>query len=275
MKDLNNKVAVVTGAGSGIGRALAQALAAEGCHLALVDINEAGLQETVQLVASTQVRTSVHVASVADRDRMAALPEEVEQQHGAIHLLFNNAGVTVNKSFENHTMADWDFVLGINLWGVIYGCHYFLPYLKKQGEGHIVNTSSMAGFLGFPNQSAYSMSKSAVKTFSETLRVELVRYNIGVTSIHPGAIRTNIMNATMAHSGVDKDTQRVADLVARFGKSPEVLAKKVIKAVKNNRMRVLIGPDAYIFEIFKRLMPEWIHIPFRIGFAKAAKRDQP
>ncbi len=274
MKDLNSKVAVITGAGSGIGRALAQALAAESCHVALVDINEAGLQETAKLLASTNVRTSVHVASVADRERMAALPAEVEQQHGAIHLLFNNAGVTINKSFENHTLADWDFVMGINLWGVIYGCHFFLPYIKKQGEGHIINTSSMAGFLGFPNQSAYSSTKAAVKAFSETLRAELACSNIGVTSIHPGAIRTNIMNATMAHSGADKGTQRVADLVARFGKSPEVLAKKVIKAVKANRMRVLIGPDAYIFEICKRLMPEWIHIPFRMGFAKAAKREQ-
>jgi NAD(P)-dependent dehydrogenase (short-subunit alcohol dehydrogenase family) len=274
LKNLKDKVAVITGAGSGIGRALAQAFAAEGCHIALVDINEAGLRETQQQLAGQGVRTSIHVGSVADRERMAALPAEVEQTHGAIHLVFNNAGVTVNKSFEDHTMGDFDFVLGINLFGVLYGCHYFLPYLKKQGEGHIINTSSMAGFLGFPNQSAYSLTKAAVKAFSETLRVELAYYNIGVTSIHPGAIRTNILNAALAKSGDDEDTRKMAALVDRFGRSPEHLARKVLKAVKANRMRVLVGPDAYMFEFFKRLFPVWIHAPFRIAFAKAMQQKQ-
>jgi NAD(P)-dependent dehydrogenase (short-subunit alcohol dehydrogenase family) len=272
MKELKGKVAVITGAGSGIGRALAQACAAEGCHVALADINEQGLRETEQSIADTGVRTSVHIASVSDRERMAALPAEIEQLHGAIHLLFNNAGVTVSKSFEDHTLVDFDFLLGINQWGVIYGCHYFLPYLKKQPEAHIVNTSSMAGFLGFPNQSAYSMSKAAVKAFSETLRVELACHNIGVTSIHPGAIKTNIMHAAMAKSGADNETKKLAALVDRFGKSPEVLARKVLKAVKANRMRVLIGPDAYLFEILKRIFPVWIHIPFRIAFDKVMQQ---
>lgn len=272
MKEIKGKVAVITGAGSGIGRALAQACAAEGCHVALADINEQGLRETEQSIADTGVRTSVHIASVSDRERMAALPAEIEQIHGAIHLLFNNAGVTVSKSFEDHTLADFDFLLGINQWGVIYGCHYFLPYLKKQPEAHIVNTSSMAGFLGFPNQSAYSMSKAAVKAFSETLRVELACHNIGVTSIHPGAIKTNIMHAAMAKSGADDETKKLAALVDRFGKSPEDLARKVLKAVKANRMRVLIGPDAYLFEILKRIFPVWIHIPFRIALDKVMQQ---
>ena len=272
MKEIKGKVAVITGAGSGIGRALAQACAAEGCHVALADINEQGLRETEQSIADTGVRTSVHIASVSDRERMAALPAEIEQLHGAMHLLFNNAGVTVSKSFEDHTLADFDFLLGINQWGVIYGCHYFLPYLKKQPEAHIVNTSSMAGFLGFPNQSAYSMSKAAVKAFSETLRVELACHNIGVTSIHPGAIKTNIMHAAMAKSGADDETKKLAALVDRFGKSPEDLARKVLKAVKANRMRVLIGPDAYLFEILKRIFPVWIHIPFRIALDKVMQQ---
>lgn len=274
MKNLQGKVAVITGAGSGIGRALAQAFAAEGCHMALVDINEKGLQETAALLAGKNVRVSTHVASVADRERMAALPAEVEQQHGAIHLLFNNAGVTVNKSFADHTLQDLEFVLGINLWGVLYGCHYFLPYIMKQGGGHIINTSSMTGFLGFPNQSSYSLTKAAVKGFSETLYAELAHCNIGVTSIHPGAIRTNILNATMERSGADNDTKRMAAMVAKFGRSPEYLAQKVLKAVKGNRMRVVIGPDAWLFEIGKRLFPQWIHIPFRIALTKAAAKKK-
>lgn len=272
MQNLGGKVAVITGAGSGIGRALAQAFAAEGCHIALCDINEKGLRETEQLLANAGVRTSVHIASVADRERMAALPAEIEQVHGAIHLLFNNAGVTVSKSFEDHTLADFDFLLGINQWGVIYGCHFFLPYIKKQGEGHIVNTSSMAGFLAFPNQTAYSMSKAAVKSLSESLRVELACHNIGVTSIHPGAIRTNILNAAMAKSGADDETKKMAALVDRFGKSPEALAQTVVKAVKANRMRQLIGPDSYLLEFLKRLFPVWIHKPFEIAFTRVARK---
>lgn len=272
MKNLKDKVAVITGAGSGIGRALAEAFAAEGCHIALVDINEKGLRESEQLLAHKGIRTSVHVASVADRERMAALPAEIEQVHGAIHLLFNNAGVTVSKSFEDHALPDFDFLLGINMWGVIYGCHFFLPYLKKQGEGHIINTSSMAGFIAFPNQSAYSMSKAAVKSLSETLRVALACHNIGVTSIHPGAIKTNILNAAMAKSGADEETKKMAAMVDRFGKSPEDLAKTVVKAVKANRMRQLIGPDSYLLEFLKRLFPVWIHKPFEIAFTKVMQK---
>ncbi|HEX4937185.1 MAG TPA: SDR family NAD(P)-dependent oxidoreductase, partial [Candidatus Kapabacteria bacterium] len=147
MKDLNNKVAVITGAGSGIGRALSVALANEGCALALVDISEKGLQHTLAILHGRHNKITTHVASVADRARMVALPAEIEQAHGAIHLLFNNAGVTINKSFEDSSLEDLDFVININLYGVIYGCHFFLPYLKKQAESHIVNTSSLAGFL--------------------------------------------------------------------------------------------------------------------------------
>lgn len=274
VKKLADKVAVITGAGSGIGRALAQAFAAEGCQLALVDIDAAGLQATKELLASAPVRVTTHVASVADRAVMAALPAEIEREHGAIHILFNNAGVTINKSFEEHTLADLEFVVGINLWGVLYGCHYFLPYLKKQGEAHIVNTSSMAGFLGFPNQCAYSLTKAAVKALSETLRAELAFYNIGVTSIHPGAIKTNILHAAMSKSGDHnlEETRKLAALVDRFGKSPEYLARRVVKAVKANRMRVLIGIDAYLFDWLKRVLPVLIHTPFRIAFARVMRQ---
>jgi NAD(P)-dependent dehydrogenase (short-subunit alcohol dehydrogenase family) len=274
LKNLEGKVAVITGAGSGIGRALAQAFAAEGCSIALCDINEPGLLETQQLLTSASGRCSVHIVNVADRERMARLPAEIEQVHGAIHLLFNNAGITVNRSFEGHTLADFDLLLGVNLWGVIYGCHFFLPYLKKQGEGHIINTSSMAGFLAFPNQSSYSASKAAVKSLSEALRVELACHNIGVTSIHPGAIRTNILNAAMAKSGADEETRKMAALVDRFGRSPDALARTVVKAVKANRMRQLIGPDSYLLELLKRLFPVWIHKPFEIAFTRVNRQQR-
>ena len=271
MKNLQGKVAVVTGAGSGIGRALAQAVGLEGCRVALIDFNEAALQQTADILAAAGVVYSTHQADVGDRVRMAAVVAEVEAAHGAAHLLFNNAGITLNKSFANHSMADIDRIVNVNLWGVVNGCHFFLPLLRQQTEAHIVNTSSMAGFLGLPNQSTYSLTKAAVLAFSESLRVELAGGGIGVTSIHPGAIKTNILNAAMANDGRDEKTQKMADLVSKFGKSPDVLAQKVIKAVKDNKQRVLIGPDAYILAGLKRLFPVALHSLFRIAFDKSER----
>ena len=261
MRDLAGRTAVVTGAGSGIGRALAMAFAAEGCRLALVDIDPAGLEETRRLLGGAPVST--HVASVSDRERMAALPAEIHAEHGAIHLLFNNAGVTINESFEDSSIERLELVIGVNLWGVLYGCHYFLPYLKQAGEAHIVNTSSMAAFLGLPNQASYSLTKAAVKSLSESLHVELAGSQIGVTSIHPGAIKTNILKAAARYGGDAAQTAQMEALVQRFGMAPEKLAARVVRAVKRNRMRQRIGIDSHLVEWAKRLLPVAIHAPFR------------
>jgi NAD(P)-dependent dehydrogenase (short-subunit alcohol dehydrogenase family) len=269
MRDLSGRTAVVTGAGSGIGRALARALAAEGCRLALVDIDPAGLDETRRLLAGVPVST--HLANVADRERMAELPAEIQAEHGAIHLLFNNAGVTISESFEDSSLARLELVIGVNLWGVLYGCHYFLPHLKQAGEAQIVNTSSMAGFLGLPNQASYSLTKAAVKSLSETLRVELAGHGIGVTSLHPGAIKTNIMKAAARYGGDAEETARLEQLVMRFGMAPEKVATRAIRAVKRNRMRQRIGFDAYLVDWLKRLLPVVIHTPFRWAFDRAAR----
>jgi len=270
MQDLKDKVAVITGAGSGIGRALAVAFAREGCHLALADINEKSLQETVTALSGYNIRITTHSANVADRARMSVLPAEIEQAHGAIHLLFNNAGVTINKTFEDSSMEDLDFVLNIDLWGVVYGCKFFLPYLKKQTQAHIVNTSSLAGFLGLPNQSTYCMSKAAVKSLSESLRAELAIYNIGITSIHPGTIRTNILRNAIDKSGANSEkTAKLAGMMERFGMPPEKLALKVVEAVKHNRMQVRIGFDAYVGDWLKRLLPIAVHAPLQWGFRRS------
>ena len=270
MRDLVGRTAVVTGAGSGIGRALAMAFAAEGCRLALVDVDPAGLDETRRRLAGAPVTT--HVANVRDRERMAALPAEIHAAHGAIHLLFNNAGVTINESFENSSIERLELVIGVNLWGVLYGCHYFLPYLKQAGGAHIVNTSSMAAFLGLPNQASYSLTKAAVQSLSETLRVELAGSQIGVTSIHPGAIRTNILAAAARYGGDAAQTRQMQALVDRFGMAPEKLAAQVVRAVKRNRMRQRIGIDSYLTDWAKRLLPVAIHAPLRWAFARAATR---
>jgi len=268
MEQLAGKTAVITGAGSGIGRALARAFAAEGCRLALVDLDPEGLEETRRLLPGVPVST--HVADVADRERMAALPAEIAAEHGAIHLLFNNAGVTINKAFEDSSMAELDFVVGVNLWGVLNGCHYFLPYLRQAGEAHVVNTSSMAAFMGLPSQASYCLTKAGVKALSESLRAEWARHGIGVTSIHPGAIRTNILKAAARHGGDADEMARLEALVARFGMPPEKLAVKVVNAVKRNRMRLRIGADAYLVDWLKRLLPVAIHAPLQRAYARAA-----
>ncbi|HVP27937.1 MAG TPA: SDR family NAD(P)-dependent oxidoreductase [Myxococcota bacterium] len=277
MDDLRGKVAVITGAGSGIGRALAMAFADEGCHLALVDLHEQGLQATAAALAGRGLRVSTHLADVADRARMKALPAEIEAVHGAVDLLFNNAGVTINKSFEDSPIEELDFVVGVNLWGVIHGCHYFLPYLKKRPEAHIVNTSSLAGFLGLPLQASYCLTKAAVKSLSESLRAELAVHRIGVTSIHPGTIRTNILRAAAPRSGANRaGTERLAGLMERFGMPPEKLARRVVKATKRNRARVRIGFDSFLGDWLKRLLPQAVHAPLAWGFRKtiqASGRD--
>ena len=272
MELLEEKVVVVTGVASGIGRALAMAFAEQGCRLALVDIDDARLLETADFVTARvkSCQISTHLCDVSDRAAMAQLPEGIVAEHGGIHILCNNAGVTMTKSFEESSMQDLDFVLGINLWGVLYGCHYFLPYLKKQGEGHIVNTSSLAAYMGMPTQSTYCLTKAAVKSLSESLRVELAQYNIGVTSIHPGTIRTNILRNAVARSHADGDkTAKLMGMMDRFGLPPEKLAVKVVGAVKKNRMQVRIGADAYLADWAKRLFPRAIHLPLQLMFEKS------
>ncbi|ELT93228.1 hypothetical protein CAPTEDRAFT_141944, partial [Capitella teleta] len=159
MNNFNNKVAVITGAGGGIGREMALQLAREGCHLALADVNQKGLDESVELLKpvceKNGVRVSCHIVDVTDRQRMASLPEEVINAHGAVNLLVNNAGITLQSSFEDLSIEHWELVIGINLWGVIYGTKAFLPYLKEQSKkgpdnAHIINMSSLAGFIGMP-----------------------------------------------------------------------------------------------------------------------------
>jgi hypothetical protein len=276
VKDLHDKVAVITGAGSGIGRALGLELAREGCHLALVDISERGLAETAAALGGRGVRVSTHLADVANRARMQALPGEIEAAHGVIDLLFNNAGVTINKSFEESPLAELDFLIGVNLWGVIHGCHYFLPYLKRRPEAHIVNTSSLAGFLGLPNQASYCLSKAAVKSLSESLRAELAVHHIGVTSIHPGTIRTNILRSAVPRSGANQaETETLAWLMERYGMPPEKLARKVVKATKANRPRVRIGFDSYLGDWLKRLLPQAVHAPLQWGFGRMTRRRSP
>jgi len=263
MKDFQGRVAVITGAGGGIGRALAVELAGRGCHVALVDVNESALAESAEALAPYPIEVSQHVADVSDAERMRRLPDEVIAAHGGVHLLINNAGITLQKSFATHSLADWERVIGINLWGVLHGCHFFLDALRNADEAHVVNLSSMSGFMGMPSQSSYCATKAAVKGLSESLWAEFAVYGIGVTSVHPGAIRTEMIQATLAESDNVAYAQRNYEIAQKMGTDADRAAKIIVEAVRKQKLRVRVGRDAVLLDWLKRLAPTAIHKPFR------------
>jgi NAD(P)-dependent dehydrogenase (short-subunit alcohol dehydrogenase family) len=253
MRTIHGKVAVVTGAGSGIGRATALALVRKGAIVALADINPAGIQETARQIAALGGRSSEHVVDVASRGQMEAFAQAVEAQHGRVDIVVNNAGIGILEDFADSSLEDFEKVVDINLWGVVYGSKFFLPALRRQGGGHIVNISSLAGIISTPGMVSYGTTKFAVRGFSESLRAELASYNIGVTSVHPGMIRTNI--AKVSRCADTALQQRMVDWFERFGRPPEQVADKIVRAILDNQMRVLVTPETYVMDLFKRAAP--------------------
>ena len=268
MIDWPNKVTVITGAGSGIGRALAQHIAGKGGNIALVDVSQKGLDETLASISHCSGKFTSHIADVTSEQQMQALPEAIVAEHQQIDVLFNNAGITIDKTFEEHTIADWQKIIGINIWGVIYGCHYFMPYLLQRPEAHIANTSSLAGFVGFPKQSSYCVTKAAVRALNESLYAEYKHRNVHVTSIHPGAIQTNIFNVAVEHS-VDQDASRkFFEKVKKFAMPADKAATIIVKAVEQRKQRVRVGKDSVLTDIVKRLIPVSFHKLLASVFAK-------
>jgi short-subunit dehydrogenase len=255
MKQLTGRVAVVTGAGSGIGRSTALELARRGCHLALVDLRDGPLADTQGHAEALGAKVSIHAADVSDGERMSALPDEVVAHHGAVHILVNNAGVVSMGPFEDEPIENLRWIVDINVLGVLHGCHYFLPKLREVDEAHIVNVSSMAAFVGIPQNATYSLTKGAVRSFTEALRGELAGTAIGVSALFPGATGTNIMdNARGTHAA------RMAEfgkkpIAARLRRPPEAAARQIARAIEHNRARVLLGPDARMLDLTARLLP--------------------
>jgi short-subunit dehydrogenase len=257
MKLRPGKVAAITGAGSGIGRALAVNLAGRGCNLALADVNADGLEETKALAVAAGVACSTHVVDVADRAAVDAFAEAVLREHGAVHLVINNAGVTLVERVEQLTSRDFEWIMNINFWGVVHGTKAFLPYLVKADEGHIVNVSSLFGLVAMPLQSAYNASKFAVRGFTEALKIELAATSIGVSCVHPGGIKTSI--GANSRVGEDAISINKEELVAEFERaartSPEQAAAVIIRGIEKNKRRILVGLDAKIVDFIARLFP--------------------
>jgi NAD(P)-dependent dehydrogenase (short-subunit alcohol dehydrogenase family) len=270
MRELRNALAVITGAASGIGRALAQQLAARGAKLALADVNTAGLEETRKLVAQAEARTYlVDVAKAAEVEKFAA---QVQRDFGRASLLINNAGVGLMGTFAEVTLDDMKWLLDINFWGVVHGCKFFIPLLEREPEAHIVNVSSIFGLIGPPGQTAYAASKFAVKGFTESLREELrvTSGAIKVTSVHPAGIATPIAHTARAGFGVTPERKRQAEEYFRKVAtiSPEEAARVIIKGILAGKTRVLIGRDAYRINRIQRLFPARASAMFAAWLAK-------
>ena len=250
LSQFRNRVAVITGAGSGMGRALACQLASAGCHLALSDINVSGLNETVALLpVRGSLKVTSHSLDVADRQAVTDYAAQVIADHQQVDLLFNNAGIA-GRSLElaDYDYSDYEQVLDVNLWGVIHCTHAFLPHLLDNPGSHLVNISSIFGLVAPPNTGSYVISKFAVRGYTEALRSELQAKNVHVSCVHPGMIATNIVAAADAADDVVKK-------FARSGLAADKAARIILKGVVKKKARILVSSGAYFIDWLQRLLP--------------------
>lgn len=259
--NLSNKVVVVTGAGSGIGRATALAVAAEGARVAACDIDRDRIEALGRELGDRLLL--VRAVDVADRAQMAAFAAAVHESVPAADVIVNNAGVAVGGTFLDTSLDDWDWLLGINLRGVIHGCHFFLPKLvERGGGGHVINVSSILGIYPAPNVTAYVASKFAVLGLSQSLRAELAEHRIGVTAICPGMIATAIVNDGRISGAFAKRKNMVAAAFVRRGAKPELVARTILGAIRTNPAVRTVGRDAAVIHALTRFAPS---ITSRLG----------
>ena len=276
MKNFKNKVAVITGAGSGMGRYLAILLAKDGADVCICDVNEETLSETLAMLRKFNVSVSSHLLDVSDKESIEALPQKVIDQHGKVDLVFNNAGVTAGAHFKDMDENNWDWVMGINFNGVVNSTRAFIPHMINNSEAAIVNTSSIFGMVAVPGQTVYHATKFAVRGFTESLALEMKQTNpnLQIHCVHPGHIGTNIA-ATARMSDEDfndnetrpsifsknapKTQQEMGELFREGGMHPSKAAKIILNGVKKNKSRIFIGLDARLLDLSQRLFPKHYH----------------
>jgi short-subunit dehydrogenase len=277
MTAIRGAAAAVTGAASGIGRALALELASRGCDLALADRDEAGLQTLAAEVARAHPRkVTVHGVDVAQPDQIAAFAQAATAAHPGLNIVINNAGVALMGTFGEVEQAQMEWLMNINFWGVVHGTRAFLPHLSHQREAHIVNLSSIFGIIAPPGQTAYAAAKFAVRGFSESLRHELQTANspVRLSVVHPGGVATNIARNSRTGTGMTDNTRR-AQSIERFDAAakttPQAAALRIIAGIEKNAPRILIGNDARIMDLLQRLRPGTYWAVVARKFAKMTK----
>lgn len=254
---VNDCVAVLTGAGSGIGRALALALAERGCHLALADLNAQALADTAAQARALGVRVSEHPLDVSSREAVAALPQAVITEHGQVDLLINNAGVALGGSFEQVSTDNFDWLMSINFDAVVCLCRAFLPLLKQRPAARIVNVSSLFGLITPAGQTAYCASKFAVRGFSNALRLELQGTPVGVTVVHPGGVATSIATSARSSDAISDELRqkKLARAQSMLRMPPARAAQIILRGIERDKPRVVVGNDARLLAWLERLMP--------------------
>ena len=280
MKNFRDKVAVITGAGSGIGRYLAVLFAKDGADVVICDVNQDTLSETAEMLRKYNVSVSSHVLDVADKKTIEALPGKVIEQHGQVDLVFNNAGVTTGSHFKDMQEDNWDWVMGINLEGVVNSTRAFIPHMIDRSEAAIVNTSSIFGMVAVPGQSVYHATKFAVRGFTESLALEMATTNpnLQVHCVHPGHIGTNIAatarmdeeefnkqvkeqqnNSSIFTRNAPKTLEEMGNQFREGGMHPSKAANIILNGVKKNKSRIFIGLDAKLLDLSQRLFPKHYH----------------
>ncbi|HEU4834664.1 MAG TPA: SDR family NAD(P)-dependent oxidoreductase [Pyrinomonadaceae bacterium] len=254
---LAGRTAVVTGAASGIGRAISVSLARRACNLALADIDEVGLAATAELIRSNGIHVSLHGLDVADRVAVAQLPDVIAAEHGGVDVLVNNAGVALGGTFEQVSDEDFEWLFEINFWGVVRMTRAFLPLLRASEDARVVNISSVYGLIAPPEQAPYSASKFAVRGFSEALRHELDGSNIGVSVVHPGGVATSIAEKARVPAGTSEE--EIARRHAKYRKllrlPPEIAGETIVRGIERRDSRILVGSDAKVISTIARLWP--------------------
>lgn len=261
MNDLVDKVVAITGAGSGIGRATAIKCARKRGHVAIADVNERGLEATTLLCEQSGAQVVATRLDVADRDAVYQWAKATRQHFGKVNVIINNAGVSLGGTVDDLEYADFEWLMNINFWGVVYGTKAFLPYLRESGDGHVVNISSLFGIMAMPTTSAYNASKFAVRGFTEALSQELAIEGapVRVTSVHPGGIDTNIARGGRVvpnrQWGLVNSEQAGQDFKRLARTSPDQAAEQIINAIEAGQRRLLIGIDAKVFDVLQRFLP--------------------
>lgn len=262
MKNISGRVVAISGAGSGIGRALAQEFARQGARLSLCDINLPAVIATAEALSRDGVDVIAQRVDVGSLESVEAWANATQHHFGGVDMVVNNAGVALSGAVPALSLADYEWIMRINFWGVVYGTKVFMPLLEAADEGHVVNVSSVYGLTSQPLMSGYNASKFAVRGFTESLRqdLELAGSRVSATCIHPGGIKTNIAKAARVDASVATLTGRPAAEVTRefemgFFTTPERAARIIVAGVRRNRRRVLVGPDARLYDWLARLMP--------------------